>query len=210
MGQMASRRDFGRAGQSAWGPGGPIGRARPRGNYFCRAKPRKRLKRLIPNERIQGNPNRKSALPKSLSRPLRGSPTTSKRRICLGSEAANFSPHSPCNPLKTNDRRRFMAENGGKRRPLKPRIPCFGAPENSREPAESRRRPASRRKINSRRRGGSGLSPPVPRARTVFRGRGRRGRAGRRAGSRRGYIPSYRGRAGRGGASPPRPQAPAR
>jgi hypothetical protein len=32
---------------------------------------------------------------------------------------ANFSPPRSCNPLKTNDRIRFAAENGGKRRPLK-------------------------------------------------------------------------------------------
>jgi hypothetical protein len=62
-------------------------------------------------------------------------------------KGANFSPLPPCKPLKTNDRRRFAAENGGKRRPLRRRNLGFPrAPEAAWPPVERPR--ASRRQFN--------------------------------------------------------------
>jgi hypothetical protein len=52
--------------------------------------------------------------------------------------AAKFSARAPCNPLKTNDRRPFAAENGGKRRSFKHRIARFFLPESTVLPAAQR------------------------------------------------------------------------
>jgi hypothetical protein len=49
-----------------------------------------------------------------------------------------ISPFSSCNPLKTHDRRRKTAENGGKRRPLSVAFRAVLAPP---EPAKRVKRP---------------------------------------------------------------------
>jgi hypothetical protein len=65
---------------------------------------------------------------------------------------ANFSRPTPCKLLKTNDRRRFAAENGGKRGRPNARIRATSVRLDARPPAD-RFRGASRRLFNGTRLG---------------------------------------------------------
>jgi hypothetical protein len=77
--------------------------------------------------------------------------------------AANFSRLAPCNPLKTNDRRRFTAENGGKRRRSSVGIRAFPARRGTRGcRSRGAQAPAAGYSIQ---RPTSGLSPPTPQRR---------------------------------------------
>jgi hypothetical protein len=92
-----------------------LGRGGASRKYLRTLKPRNPLKRLISDERIQGNPNQKSLRRELVAWPDRGSPRKSKSTLAEGAKISRFAP---CNPLKRNDRRRLTADNGGKRRPF--------------------------------------------------------------------------------------------
>jgi hypothetical protein len=99
-------------------PSGRLGLVQARRRLFCRLKPCKPLKTLIPHERIQGNPNPKNPFSKPISRPDRGSPATSKRRICFDTRLPqNFRPAPRATLRKQtigDPSRRETAENGGR------------------------------------------------------------------------------------------------
>jgi hypothetical protein len=116
MGQTARRDNF-ESMRSGSGPHSPLGSIRAERKLFLSPEASQAIEKV---DSARENP-RKSKSFGRCSKAHSGTTPRFGRDIqmpdsLLGRVAVIFSAFAPCNPLKTNNRRRFAAENGGKRR----------------------------------------------------------------------------------------------